>query len=115
MAIVQNLDCIEGYSQSCALLLPAKSGTIAGASNFSSHLKKETPSRVRPGRAFIMCIDSLHPAALQLDDVLAIADLRHCPIMPTYPSRFTLVAMFVEMTGKMLLASSFHCCSVRMF
>jgi len=51
----------------------------------------------------------------RLDDVLAIADLRHCPTMQTYLSRFTPVTMFVETTGKMLLASSFHCCSVRMF
>jgi D-alanyl-lipoteichoic acid acyltransferase DltB (MBOAT superfamily) len=51
----------------------------------------------------------------QLDEVLAIADLRHCPTMQTYPSRFTPVTMFVETTGKILLASSFHSCSVRMF
>jgi len=54
-------------------------------------------------------------AGPQLDDVLAMADLRHCPIMLMYPSRFTLVTMFVETTGKTLLASSLHCCSVRMF
>ena len=70
-------------------------------------------------------IDYVHPvssnrgrtsiAGPQLDDVLAIADLRHCPTMQTYLSRFTPVTMFVETTGKMLLASSFHCCSVRMF
>jgi hypothetical protein len=63
-----------------------------------------------------MAAPSLQPVAPHLENVFeAAANLQHWPMMQTYAKRLTPVTMFVETSGKMLLAKSFHCCYVRMF
>src|SRR5262249_4425641 len=64
---------------------------------------------------FVIGNGTWQPTKPHLDNVLGAANLQHWPMMQTYAKRLTPVTMFVETRGKMLLAKSFHCCSVRMF
>ena len=64
---------------------------------------------------FVIGDGTWHPLRPHLNNVFGAANLQHWPMMQTYAKRLTPVTMFVETRGKMLLAKSFHCCSVRMF